>query len=234
MNRQEFIKRYIYFFIGIFIISFGIALSTRANMGVTAISSIPYVLNLAFPGISMGKFTMLTQICYILIQWMILKKEFKIYDWLQVICVIVFGYFVDFSLFLVSWVDPQVYVMKWVVCLISMFIIAFGLNFEVRASVLMVASDGLLSVISDVYRIEFGKVKIVFDCVQVVITLILCATLLHHLAGIREGTVAAAIGVGMISKFYGKHLDGFYKKIGLIKIPKGTQRKKEQLEAQPE
>ena len=220
MSKQEYLKRYIYFFIGLFIISFGIALSTKANMGVTPISSIPYVLSLAVPAITMGQFTMITQACYIVIQIFILKKSFKIIDCLQIIIVIVFGYFVDFSLFLVSWVDPQIYIVKWIVCILSMFIIAFGLNFEIRASVLMVASDALLSVISDVYNIEFGKVKVAFDCIQVAITLIICGTVLHHLAGVREGTVAAAILVGLISKFYGKHLDKFYTKIGLIKIPK--------------
>lgn len=220
MSKQEYLKRYIYFFIGLFIISFGIALSTKANMGVTPISSIPYVLNLAIPRLTMGQFTMITQACYIVIQILILKKNFKVIDCLQIIIVIVFGYFVDFSLFLVSWVDPQVYAVKWVVCILSMFIIAFGLNFEVRASVLMVASDALLSVISDVYHVEFGKVKVVFDCVQVAITLIICATVLHRLEGIREGTIAAAILVGLISKLYSKHLDKFYRKIGLIKIPK--------------
>ena len=220
MSKQEYLKRYIYFFIGLFIISFGIALSTKANMGITAISSIPFVLNLSFPALTMGQFTMIIQACYIVIQIFILRKNFKIFDCLQLIIVVIFGYFVDFSLFLVSWLNPEVYVVKWIICIISMFIIAFGLNFEVRASVLMVASDALISVISDVYNIEFGKVKVAFDCVQVGITLIICATVLHQLAGIREGTVAAAIFVGMISKFYGKHLDKFYTKIGLIKIPK--------------
>ena len=110
--------------------------------------------------------------------------------------------------------------MQWVTCIISMFVIAFGLNIEIRASVLMVASDALLATISDVFHIEFGKVKVGFDCVQVAITLIIGGALLHHIEGIREGTIAAAIFVGIISKFYNKHLDKFYQRLGLIKISK--------------
>lgn len=80
MSKQEYIKRYIFFFIGLYIISFGIALSTKADLGVTPISSIPYVLSVALP-LTMGQFTMITQACYIVIQIFLLKKNFKIIDW---------------------------------------------------------------------------------------------------------------------------------------------------------
>lgn len=219
MSKQEYVKRYIFFFIGLYIISFGIALSTKADLGVTPISSIPYVLSVALP-LTMGQFTMITQACYIVIQVFLLRKNFKIIDCLQIIIVIIFGYFVDFSLFLLSWVQPGNYAMQWVACIISMFIIAFGLNIEIRASVLMVASDALLATISDVFHIEFGKVKVAFDCIQVAITLIIGGAMLHHIEGIREGTIAAAIFVGIISKFYNKKLDKFYQRLGLIKISK--------------
>ena len=43
MNR---LKRYILFLIGLFINSLGVSLLTKANLGTSPISSIPYVLNL--------------------------------------------------------------------------------------------------------------------------------------------------------------------------------------------
>ena len=43
MNR---LKRYILFLIGLFINSLGVSLVTKANLGTSPISSIPYVLNL--------------------------------------------------------------------------------------------------------------------------------------------------------------------------------------------
>ena len=43
MNR---LKRYILFLIGLFFNSLGVSLVTKANLGTSPISSIPYVLNL--------------------------------------------------------------------------------------------------------------------------------------------------------------------------------------------
>ena len=46
---MEKLKRYIIFFIGLYINSLGVALITKASLGTSPISSIPYVLSLNFP-----------------------------------------------------------------------------------------------------------------------------------------------------------------------------------------
>ena len=43
------LKRYIIFLIGLFINSLGVSLITKAALGTSPISSIPYVLSLIFP-----------------------------------------------------------------------------------------------------------------------------------------------------------------------------------------
>lgn len=54
MTKKEYVRRYVYFVVGIFILSFGIALSTRADLGVSPVSSIPYALSFSLP-FSMGQ-----------------------------------------------------------------------------------------------------------------------------------------------------------------------------------
>ena len=88
----------------------------------------------------------------------------------------------------------------------SMFLIALGVNIEIRAGVLMLAIDGLVLAISKTFKIEFGKVKVASDCTQVAIAVIASLLLTHRLQGVREGTVAAAVLVGLIAKRIGKFL----------------------------
>lgn len=57
MNMKEGSKRYIVFFIGLFINSFGVSFVTKASMGTSPISSIPYTLSLIFTS-SLGTFTL--------------------------------------------------------------------------------------------------------------------------------------------------------------------------------
>lgn len=52
MNK---LKRYILFLIGLFVNALGVSLVTKASLGTSPISSIPYVLSLEFP-IYTGKF----------------------------------------------------------------------------------------------------------------------------------------------------------------------------------
>ena len=53
MNK---LKRYVIFLIGLFVNSLGVSLITKASLGTSPISSIPYVLSLSFP-FTLGNFT---------------------------------------------------------------------------------------------------------------------------------------------------------------------------------
>ena len=91
------LKRYVVFLIGLFINSFGVSLITKANLGTSPISSIPYVLSLNFP-FTLGQFTIIFSLLLILIQLLILRKNFKAEHLLQIPISILFGYFIDLTM----------------------------------------------------------------------------------------------------------------------------------------
>ncbi len=225
MSAKEYGKRFIYFFIGLFIIALGIALSTKSNLGVSTISSVPYVLSQIFTQLTLGQFTIIVQLIFLFIQFLILRKNFRLFDLLQIVSTVIFGYFVDFWVAVIRNIDPPNYAVQWVLCVISMFTITFGLNIEVRASVTMVASDGLLDTIAKVYYIEFSKVKIAFDCIQVAIAVSISLIFTHSIIGVREGTLAAAIFIGLIVKLYDRYLGSVYEKLGLVSLPRYREQK---------
>lgn len=135
LTKKEYVRRYVYFVVGIFILSFGIALSTRADLGVSPVSSIPYALSFSLP-FSMGQITIVIQLIYLIIEFIILgKKNFNPINILQIGVVVLFGYFNDFSLMLVSGIQAEHYPVQWIICVVSMFLIALGVNIEVRAGV---------------------------------------------------------------------------------------------------
>ena len=80
MNK---LKRYIIFIIGLFINSLGVSLITKASLGTSPISSIPYVLSLNYP-LTLGNFTIIFSILLIVLQIIILRKNFKIENKLTV------------------------------------------------------------------------------------------------------------------------------------------------------
>ena len=75
-------KGYGLFLISILIMGLGISLVTIADLGTTAISSLPYVLSFVFP-FSFGTFTALMNIMFVFIQILLMKKEFPKEQYLQ-------------------------------------------------------------------------------------------------------------------------------------------------------
>ncbi len=72
---MEKLKRYFVFLIGLFINSLGVSLITKADLGTSPISSIPYVLSLNFP-FTLGQFTIVFSLLLIVIQLIILRRNF--------------------------------------------------------------------------------------------------------------------------------------------------------------
>lgn len=202
MNK---LKRYVIFLIGLFVNSLGVSLITKASLGTSPISSIPYVLSLSFP-FTLGNFTIFFSILLILLQLLILRKNFKLEHVLQIPVSIAFGYFIDLTMILFSWVNPQMYIMKIVYLLIGCLILGFGVYMEVVADVVMLPGESFVRAIVLTWKTNFGTTKICFDVSMAVIAAILSFVFTGHLNGVREGTVIAALLVGFIARVLGKKL----------------------------
>lgn len=203
MNK---LKRYLLFLVGLFVSSLGVSLVTKANFGTSPISSIPYVLSLNFP-FTLGNFTIIFSLFLIALQVLILRKNFKAEYILQIPVSIAFGYFIDFTMYIFFWVNPQNYLIKIVTLLIGCIILGFGVYIEVIADVVMLPGESFVRAIVQTWNTNFGTTKIVFDCSMTIIAGILSFVFSGKLNGVREGTVIAALLVGFIARLFGKHLE---------------------------
>ncbi|SCY23528.1 Uncharacterized membrane protein YczE [Blautia sp. SF-50] len=202
---MEKLKRYLIFLVGLFVNSLGVSLITKANLGTSPISSIPYVLSLNFP-FTLGNFTIFFSIFLIVLQLIILRKNFKLEHILQIPVSIIFGYFIDLTMILFSWVNPEAYIMKIVYLLIGCLILGVGVYMEVLADVVMLPGESFVRAIVLTWKTNFGITKICFDVSMSVIAAVLSFIFAGRLAGVREGTVIAALLVGFIARLIGKKL----------------------------
>ena len=202
---METLKRYLIFLVGLFVNSLGVSLITKANLGTSPISSIPYVLSLNFP-FTLGNFTIFFSIFLIVLQLIILRKNFKLEHILQIPVSIIFGYFIDLTMILFSWVNPEAYIMKIVYLLIGCLILGVGVYMEVLADVVMLPGESFVRAIVLTWKTNFGTTKICFDVSMSVIAAVLSFVFAGRLDGVREGTVIAALLVGFIARLIGKKL----------------------------
>ena len=202
---MEKLKRYLIFLVGLFVNSLGVSLITKANLGTSPISSIPYVLSLNFP-FTLGNFTIFFSIFLIVLQLIILRKNFKLEHILQIPVSIIFGYFIDITMILFFWVNPEAYIMKIVYLLIGCLILGVGVYMEVLADVVMLPGESFVRAIVLTWKTNFGTTKICFDVSMSVIAAVLSFVFAGRLAGVREGTVIAALLVGFIARLIAKKL----------------------------
>lgn len=205
MKKKNLVRRYIVFLFGLFISSLGVAFVTKASLGTSPISSIPYVLSLKFTP-TLGVFTIYFSLFLILLQIIILGKKFNKIDLLQIPVSILFGYFIDISMFLLKWVNSDIYVVKVLYLLIGCVILGFGVYLEVIADVLMLPGESFVRSLTIRFGVDFGITKVCFDASMTVTAGIISFILFNTINGVREGTIVAALIVGLIAKFFGKNL----------------------------
>ena len=199
------------YFVGLFIMTIGIALSVKSNLGVSPVSSITYTMTCVW-GIEMGKATIIFHAALVLIQILLLRKRFKPINLLQVVVGIVFGYFTTFCNYLATFLPSTDNIaMRIVLMLVSTVFIAVGIFFYLPANLIPLAGEGVMQAVSDVTKIEFSKVKMGFDCSMVIISVITCLICIHSLGSVGAGTVIAAFLVGFnlgrVNKAFGAKRD---------------------------
>ena len=209
-NAASLVKRYLFLCVGLCIMAFGVAFSIEANLGTSPISSLPYVTSLLTP-LSVGNTTILMHCVFILIQIMILRKRYEPVQLMQLPVAFLFGYLTDFAVWVLDKVTYKTYWQQWLLCVIGILLVAIGVSFEVTANVVTLAGEGVVLAICKVCPIKFGYMKVGFDVTLVVISCILSLVFLGGLHGVREGTIAAAIFVGLIAKEINRPLKKFEK-----------------------
>ncbi len=187
---------------------FGIVFVTKANLGTSPISSVPYVMSLATP-LSFGTYTFILNMLFILIEMVVMGRRIirtkRMELMAQVPVVVLFSLSVDVSMHLLRNFHPSTYPEMLLTLVAGCAILATGIGWAVKADVTMNPGEYVVSVISkrfsSTFR-NFGNTKLCFDTTLAVIAIILSLLFLHTIAGLREGTVVAALLVGPMERLF--------------------------------
>lgn len=209
-NKTELIKRYIFLLVGLFVNGLGVSFITKAGLGTSPITSIPYTLSLGFTP-TVGMFTLVFNIFLVILQVILLRRNFQLQNLLQLPIIALFSFFIDLTMSLLGFMQPETYAMKVVSLVIGCLILGFGVFMEMVANVAMLPGEATVRAVSDVFSTDFGKTKIAFDSSMTVIAAIMSFIMFKHLDGVREGTIVAAILVGFVARLFKKYIGGIEK-----------------------
>ncbi len=205
MEENNLARRYLVFTFGIILNATGIAVTTGAELGTTPISSLPYVLSLAFP-LSFGTFTFILNILMVLAQAVLLRREFRNIQYLQIAAAVVFSAIIDMVMLVMRIIPITGYAERFGLLLLGSAMLGVGICLEVYCNVMYIPGEGLVKAISHRADKEFGVIKIVFDVTLVSSALIASLFFMNGIAGLREGTLFSALTVGLMARFFIRHL----------------------------
>lgn len=207
MTDKNRARRYSMFLAGVLVCAVGIAFITRAGLGTSPVSSVPFVLSLIAPaGLTMGTFTFAFNMLFLVLE-ALLRKRFTIPQALQIPATLFFSFCLDKAMLLIptryggAWLDSVVYLVM------GCAVMALGIALEVMADVIMLPAEAFVRALSQKLQKDFGKVKVGFDSGLTVAAALLALLALGKLNGVREGTIVSALVVGRLVSFYTKHLN---------------------------
>ena len=203
MTKKELIKRYLLFIACLFFMGIGVALTKHGELGVSPISSVANVVSLKFTFLSFGTWLTISNITLLLGQILLLRKNFKPIQLLQIPLSFLFGYFTDFGMKLVSVIPNDIYLVQLLLVISGIIVLGFGITLGVIADVILNSGEAFVKALADVTKKDFGNTKIIFDISWVAFSILLSLLFFGgKLVGTREGTIISAFTVGIVVKFF--------------------------------
>jgi len=175
MKEKILLYRYLLFLIGLFIASMGVAFSTKAGLGTSPVASVPYSVSLVSDALTFGGWLNLLSLIQIIIQVILIKG-----------------------------ITANTYLLQFAFMAAGCFILALGIWIQLKGAVAMLPGEAMNRAISMVTGLKYENIKIFFDILYIRISAGICLLFLGKLAGVREGSIIAAVAVGNIIKIYEK------------------------------
>ena len=199
------VRRWLEFVSGLALIALGVAFSIKADLGTSPISSLPYAASEIWP-VSVGAATIVTHLVFVAIQIAILRRDFELRQLLQVPIGMLFGFMIDGSMWVLDGLCVVSYLAKALYCAVGIVLVGIGVWLEVKPRLLYLAGEGVVVALTKVCTIKLGYLKVLFDVGLVVVAVLTALCGRGRVVGVREGTLAAMILVGLIVRALNKFL----------------------------
>lgn len=187
--------------------AFAIALTRSTGLGTSPISCVPTTLSF-INGWSLGTWSFIINLLFIASQTLLLRRDYKPIQLLQIPIVFVFSVMIDLFVPLTELLPMPNYFIQLCWNAAGCVFIAFGVFLTVKASLITLPGEGITLAITKVIKKPFPKVKLTFDFSNVILAVILSLIFMGGLYGVREGTLISACA-GVVVGFFNRLMPRF-------------------------
>lgn len=198
------------------LMTLGVALCVRSDLGSSVISSLPYVLSLAgpvsfIPEWTIGSYTILMNFVFVICQIIILRKRFEPVQLFQLVIGFFFGWLIDFNMWLTDFLSCESLAAQALVQFAGCTIMGIGIAFEIKCGSVTMPGEGISIAVSQVSGLPFPKAKIIIDTLLVILAVAASYLFMGRWiwSAVGIGTLFAMIYVGLVVKYITPHIRWF-------------------------
>lgn len=217
----EFFWQHLWLLISLYIMTLGVALCIRSNLGSSVISSIPMAFALAgqdgltYP-LTIGGYTNVMNVILVIMQIIVLRRQFEPIQLLQLIIGFIFGAMIDVNMAFTSILDYSELWMQIAAQFLGCTVMGFGIAMEIRCGSVTMPGEGIQVAFSRVTGVPFAKMKIIIDTILVGLAVTSCYMFwgVWQWNVIGPGTLFAMIYVGFSVRLMGRYFGWFDRILG--------------------
>lgn len=212
---KKYIRNFIVLIISIIITGTGASLALKAAVGVGAWDAIGQSIATVL-GMKVGTVFIILNSSCVLVQIILLKKEFKAIQLIQVFLSVLTGLIINFMFYDVfSHLEINNYFGRLILLVFSQIVCAVGVSILVTLDFISFPLESCCMVISKKINKNFGLIRQFVDiiCIIVAITITL---IFESTLTVREGTVIAMIIFGPMLNLFIKFFSPLLKNLNLI------------------
>lgn len=211
--------RILFYCIALFFMALGVAFSANSDLGISPVNSLPYVIS-DIVNKKPGTCVTVVFCFYIVVQILLLRRDFNPINLFQILFSTVFGYFVNFTKWMVGdFLFPGGYGGRLLMQCVGIVFVAFGVFLYLDVDLVPMPMEGMTMAIAEKVGKPFPYVKTIVDCTVVAIGVVLTIVCLHLIpfrdpgVRIREGTILAALVTGKVIEIIRKPLSPIVQRI---------------------
>lgn len=212
MNKY-FLRRIVSYILGNFVLALGVSLAVKSGLGVSPNTSLPLSLSL-LTGLDLGFWSAMVFIFFVALQLLILKKDFKPIQFLQVVTSMLFGYFVTLATKATAFIPPPSgLALGLVCCIFGIILVALGVFLYFSADIMPMSPEGLAAAFAKKINRPMPTAKLIVDCTMVAVAAAITRIFYGSFEGFGIGTLLAALLVSRVLaifiKLFGKGYRAF-------------------------
>lgn len=211
MKNRQYLLRFVEMSIGTILSAIGIYFMIKSNLGQTALVSLARNMGKIL-GIKDGTMMIIVNSSCLLINYIIMRKDFDKKQLLQIFLALLQGQIVNifvYSLPIFKDLVPSNYLFQWIFMLLGILILSYGIAMMMKANIVKLSLEDLCRVISIKYDYEFSKVRQIADIVCIAGSLFIIFLFGLDFSTLREGTWACMLLLGPSMKYTFKIADRY-------------------------